>query len=78
MTWLLWLGLILCLLAVAAAGLSAYGEHRWAGATQPLLGKLEAGRRDGTKSGRQSGQQNDATPPTRYDARELDGLPAPV
>ena len=74
MTWLLWLGLVLCLLAVAAVGLSAYGEHRWAGATQALLGKLEAGRRDG----RQSGQQNDATPPSHYDARELDGLPAPV
>ncbi|NVO04992.1 MAG: hypothetical protein HXX19_03105 [Rhodoferax sp.] len=74
MTWLLWLGLVLCVLAVAAAGLSAYGEHRWAGATQALLGKLEASRRDG----RQSGQQNDVTPPTRYHARELEGLPAPV
>ena len=70
MTWLLWLGLVLCLLALGAAGLGAYGERRWAGATRALRGKLEAGRMDG--------QRNGALPPTRYDARELDGLPAPV
>ncbi len=70
MTWLLWLGLILCVVVIAAFGLSAFGEHRWAGAMRALLGKLEAGRVDG--------KQHGAPPPTRYDARELEGLSAPV
>jgi Family of unknown function (DUF6920) len=70
MTWLLWLGLVLCVLAVAAVGLSAYGSRRWAGATRTLVRSLEAGR----VAARQDGQ----APPTRYDARELEGLPAPV
>lgn len=42
MTGLLWPGLILCLLALAAFGLSAYGERRWAGATRTLARSLEA------------------------------------
>jgi hypothetical protein len=70
MTWLLWVGLTLCLLALAAVGLSACGERRWAGAARALHGALEAGRLDRS---RQAG-----APPTRYDARELEGLPAPV
>lgn len=70
MNWLLWLGLILCLLALAAAGLSVYGARRWAGEMQALEGKLEVGRTDG--------QRTEQSPPTHYDARELEGLPAPV
>lgn len=70
MRWLLWLGLILCLAAVAAVGLSAYGARRWAGAMQALHRSLGAGRIDDTRNG--------LTPPTRYDARELEGLPDPV
>ena len=69
MIWLLWLGLVLCLLAVAAAGLRAYGARRWGDGIQTLQTSLEAGRLDGKKDG---------TSPTQYDARELDGLPAPV
>ena len=69
MTLLLWLGLVLCVLAVAAVGLSAYGAHRWADASETLLGKLEAGRID---------HKQDGKPPSCYDARELEGLPAPV
>jgi len=69
MTWLLWLGLVLCLLAVAAVGLSAYGAQRWTDATQTLASRLEAGRID----------KKDRLPsPTCYDSRELEGLPAPV
>ena len=70
MTWLLWLGLILCMLALAAVGLSAYGEHRWSGATQLLSGSLDAGSIDDKRDGK--------SPPTRYDAREREGLPTPV
>jgi hypothetical protein len=70
MTWLLGLGLIVCVLALAAIGLSALGARRWAAATQALQRSLEAGRIDGPRNG--------ATPPTRYDVRELEGLPAPV
>ena len=70
MTWLLWLGVCLAVLALVAVGLTAFGERRWAGEMSDLHAKLEAGRVDG-KSG--------ASPmPTHYDARELEGLPAPV
>ena len=70
MTWFLWLGLIVCMLAVAAIGLSAFGARRWGDAAQLLWGSLEAGRIDG--------RRDEKSPPTRYDARELQGLPAPV
>lgn len=70
MTWQLWLGLVLCVLALAAVGLSAYGRRRWAGTVQALQSSLEAGRIDGRRGGH--------SPPTRYDPRELEGLPAPV
>lgn len=70
MTWLLCLGVCLAVLALAAVGLTAFGERRWAGGMKALHAQLEAGRLDG-KPG--------ASPlPTRYDMRELEGLPAPV
>lgn len=69
MTWLLWLGLVLCVLAVVAVALSALGAKRWADATQTLTGRLEAARTD-----------EEVRPPSpgRYDSGELEGLPAPV
>jgi hypothetical protein len=69
MMWLLWLGLVSCLLALAAVGLSAYGAKRWTGTTLTLTHALDAARIDA---------RGDPPRPTRYDARELDGLPAPV
>jgi len=66
MTWLPWFVLVLCLLALAAVGLSAYGPRRWADATQMLVSKLEAARVDGMAR------------PRRYHSHELEGLPAPV
>ncbi len=61
-----WLVLVLCLLALAAVGLSAYGARRWADATQMLVSKLQAARVD------------DMARPGRYHSHELEGLPAPV
>ena len=69
MMWLLWLGLVLCLLVVAAAGISAYGSKRWTDATLTLTRGLEAARIDATAQ---------PLSPTHYDSRELEGLPAPV
>jgi hypothetical protein len=66
MTWMLWLGLVLCLLAATAVGLSAYGSKRWADTLRTLTGRLEAGRVEAKPS------------PARFDSRELEGLPAPV
>ena len=68
--WLLWLGSILCLLTLAAAGLSVYGSRRWARKMQLMEAKLRSGCIDD--------QRGDRAPPTHYDARELEGLPAPV
>jgi len=69
MTWLLWIGLVLSLLAIAAVGLSAYGTKRWTESMRMLTGRLEAGRIN----------EKVRTPsPARFDSRELEGLPAPV
>ncbi len=70
MTWLPWWGLALGVLAIAAIGLSSLGRRRWAQTTQALAASLEAARTD-------TGQHRPPAP-TRYDARELEGLPAPV
>ena len=64
MNWLGWTALGLGLLVAAIAGLSAFGSSRWAGATQTQLALLEAARLSALAG--------------RYDAREIDGLPAPV
>ncbi|MDD5390907.1 MAG: hypothetical protein PHD37_16345 [Gallionellaceae bacterium] len=69
MTWVLWLGLVLCLLAAIAVGLSAYGAKRWADTMRMLASRLEAAR-----------IEDKVRPPSpaRFDSRELEGLPAPV
>lgn len=67
MTWFTWIALAAVALAIAALGLTALGSMRWAAATQSLTADLEAGRVPLT-----------AGHPTRYDASEIEGLPAPV
>ncbi|MEO5629019.1 MAG: DUF6544 family protein [Thermomonas sp.] len=64
MNWMEWTALGTGLLVAAAAGLSAFGRSRWAGATQQQLALLDAARLPALAG--------------RYDAREIDGLPAPV
>lgn len=70
MTWLEWIGLVLCLLVVAAVGLSVYGSKRWAQSIQILASRLDVARPE-AKTGPPSH-------PATFDSRELDGLPAPV
>ena len=67
MTWFTWLVVIAAVLVIAAAGLTAFGAMRWAKAMQSFTAELEAGR-----------VPPSAAAPTRYDERELEGLPAPV
>lgn len=69
MAWLLWLGLVLCLLAVAAVGLSALGSKRWTDTTRTLTRRLQSARVD---------DKSQSPFPARFDSRELEGLPAPV
>jgi hypothetical protein len=57
------------MLAVAAVGFSAYGAKRWADSTLTLIRTLDAAQVDA---------RVDPPRPTRYDSRELEGLPAPV
>lgn len=66
---LFWLALLLFLLVVALMGLSAYGTKRWSDRTRSLTNRLDAARVD---------NKAPSPPPTHYDARELEGLPAPV
>lgn len=65
MAWMLGAGLLLCLLAAAALGLSAYGARRWAQSMQVLIRQIEA-------------EKVRPPCPTRYNIRELEGLPPPV
>jgi hypothetical protein len=64
MTWILWLVLALGSIAAVMGGLTAYGTARWANSTKRLLLGLEGTRLPATTS--------------RYDTRELQGLPASV
>lgn len=69
MAWLTGLVLVSGALVLFAVGLSAYRAQRWSASTQALERKLDAARLDG----------GDAAPASqRYDAHELEGLPAPV
>ncbi|QTN21700.1 hypothetical protein HZ992_16130 [Rhizobacter sp. AJA081-3] len=62
-----WVGAAIGLLVLAGFGLTAWGSARWNAAARELIARLDAAR-------------TPAAPgtPTRYDARELEGLPAPV
>lgn len=64
MMWLKWLGLASGVLVLVAIGAAAYGASRWAGASRTLLARLDAARLPLAIA--------------RYDAREIEGLPAPV
>ncbi len=75
MTVLLWISLVVCVLAVtavAAIGLTAFGSKRWADRMATLARGLETGRSD------QTVKPPEPDDTTHYDARELEGLPAPV
>jgi hypothetical protein len=73
MTWLLWLGMVLGLLAVTFAALVVFGAQRWADTTRALGSRLE-----GARVVAQPQLPSTARFPTRYEPRELEGLPAPV
>ena len=64
MTWMKWLGLVVATLAVLVVGFTAYGSWRWKEGSAAFLARLETAR------------QPHAV--VRHDARELEGLPAPV
>jgi hypothetical protein len=70
MTWLVWVGLVLCLLAVAAVGLSAYGSKRWTESMRTLTNRLDAAQIDE--------KTRPPSPPATFDSRELEVLPPPV
>jgi len=63
-TWIIGLELALAAIATVMVGLAAYGAARWADSTKRLVLRLEGNRLPATTS--------------RYDAHELDRLPAPV
>jgi hypothetical protein len=67
MNWMVWTALGTGILMAAAAGLAAFGNSRWASATQAQVALLEAARVPAPAGLNKV-----------YDVRELDGLPAPV
>ena len=64
MSWMGWTAFGIGLTVVAGAGLATFGRARWASATQEQMALLEAAKLPAITS--------------RYDAREIDSLPAPV
>jgi len=64
MTWMTWTALSIGVLLVAVLALVVIGDVRWESATQKQMVLLESARVPTTVG--------------RYDAREIDGLPAPV
>ncbi len=68
MTWLKWSGVALAVLLVVGTGAAAWGSWHWEQGTKTILARLEAARVTSSTS----------TLHTRYNARELEGLPAPV
>ena len=64
MNWMIWVGLGIGLLVSASAGLIAFGHARWAGSTQAQRALLETARVQAATG--------------RYNASEIEGLPAPV
>jgi hypothetical protein len=73
MTWPLWMGGALAGLLLASLAMRWLGEQRWAQQVHTHTGQLEAAR-----AGVHSPAEGRPAAPTRYDTRELEGLPAPV
>jgi hypothetical protein len=69
MTMLLWLGIALGVLVVVAIGLRVLGTARWVELVRTHTTQLESGSVDA---------RGRLPSPTRFDAHELEGLPAPV
>ncbi len=69
MTVLLWIGFALGVLVVMAMGLRVVGATRWAELVRTHTSLLESG---------SVGAQGRLPSPARFDAQELEGLPAPV
>lgn len=69
MTGLLWLGIALGALVVMAIAMRTVGAARWAELVRTHTSLLESG---------SVGAQGRLRAPARFDAHELDGLPAPV
>ena len=69
MTVLLWVGMALVVLVVLAIGLRAVGAARWTELVRTHTTQLESG---------SVGAQGRLPSPARFDAHELEGLPAPV
>jgi hypothetical protein len=66
---LMWLGIALGVLVVVAIGLRVVGTARWAALVRTHIRLLESGN---------VGAQSRFPSHTRYDAHEIEGLPAPV
>lgn len=69
MTVLMWLGIALGVLVIVAMGLRVVGTARWAALVRTHTRLLESG---------SVGTPGRFPQPTRFDANELEGLPAPV
>ncbi len=69
MNWASWLALVVGTLVILAVGLRLLGENRWADLMREHIGQLNSTR---------SVEPERLPAPTRFDARELEGLPAPV
>lgn len=73
MNWMVWLGAIVVLLLLVVVALDVFGEKNWAGLMRTHTAQLNSARAEPQDSAMRT-----PPAPTRFDARELEGLPAPV
>ena len=77
MNWMVWLGAIVALLLLVVVALSLFGEKNWAALMRTHTAQLNSARAELLD---RAPRTSPAPPPspTRFDVRELEGLPAPV
>ena len=73
MTWLMWTGVVVGVLTIAAVALRVVGAMLWADLMRTHTDLLEAARVDGTRR-----VPSITASSARFDPRELEGLPTPV
>ena len=73
MTWLMWTGVVVGVLIIAAVALRVVGAMLWADLMRTHTDQLEAARVDGTRR-----VPSITASSARFDPRELEGLPTPV
>ncbi len=79
MNWTVWLAAMVVVLLLVAVSLRLLGENRWADLMRTHTSQLNSARAEvQDPAQRPASTPTPSPPPSRFDVRELEGLPAPV